>query len=342
MPRSRPPCGICTLGRNRRAWAVALALAAAGLWWIPTAVAQNLTPRAYWPAPKGIKVAVVGYSYATGDVLFDPSIPLYGVDSSINAGLVAYLQTFSLWGRTTNILVELPYSWGTTQGQLFADPARRDFSGLGDLGVTLAINLLGAPSMTPAQFQELRTNPHPILGASLKVVAPTGRYDSDRLINVGGKRWAAKAELGYMIPFRPKWLLELEAGAWFFGDDDDFLPGKREQEPVYAGQIHLVQAVQARFLGVARRHLLHRRPANHRRESAWRRATELEARRDGRGALSRSPRHQGRLQQGCGYRVWHRLPTVHCELSDGLQVGLGPGVFCRPSVDSSTDKRRTK
>ena len=235
------------MGRNRRAWAVALALAAAGLWWIPTAVAQNLTPRAYWPAPKGIKVAVVGYSYATGDVLFDPSIPLYGVDSSINAGLVAYLQTFSLWGRTTNILVELPYSWGTTQGQLFADPARRDFSGLGDLGVTLAINLLGAPSMTPAQFQELRTSPHPILGASLKVVAPTGRYDSDRLINVGGNRWAAKAELGYMIPFRPKWLLELEAGAWFFGDDDDFLPGKREQEPVYAGQIHLVHRFKPGF-----------------------------------------------------------------------------------------------
>jgi hypothetical protein len=222
-------------------------LVAAGLCWIPGAAAQELTPRAYWPAPKGIRVAVVGYSYATGDVLFDPSIPLYGVDSRINAGILAYLQTFSLWGRTTNLLVELPYSWGTTQGLLFEDPARRDFSGLGDLGVTLAVNLLGAPSMTPAEFQELRAKPHPILGASLKIVAPTGRYDADRLINVGANRWAAKAELGYMIPLRPKWLLELQAGVWFFGDDDDFLPGEREQEPIFAGELHLVKRFKPGF-----------------------------------------------------------------------------------------------
>ncbi|MGB6334513.1 MAG: transporter [Thermoanaerobaculia bacterium] len=235
------------MGRDsRRVGASALLWAVCCLW--PAASpAQDLTPRAYWPAPKGIKVAVVGYSYATGDVLFDPSTPLYGVDSSINAGIVAYLQTFSLWGRTTNVLVELPYSWGTTKGLLFADPARRDFSGLGDLGLTLAVNLLGAPSMTPAQFQELRANPHPILGASLKVVAPTGSYDSDRLINVGANRWGVKAELGYMIPLRPKWLLELEAGVWFFGDDDDFLPGKREQEPIFAGDVHLVKRFKPGF-----------------------------------------------------------------------------------------------
>ncbi len=114
MPLNRTPYGIYTLGRNRRAQAAALALVAAGLCWIPGAAAQELTPRAYWPAPKGIRVAVVGYSYAPGDVLFDPSIPLYGVDSRINAGILAYVQTFSLWGRTTNLLVELPYSWGRT------------------------------------------------------------------------------------------------------------------------------------------------------------------------------------------------------------------------------------
>jgi len=33
-----------------------------------TGAAQELTPRAYWPAPKGTKVAVLGYSYSTGVV----------------------------------------------------------------------------------------------------------------------------------------------------------------------------------------------------------------------------------------------------------------------------------
>jgi hypothetical protein len=223
-------------------WAVCSLSAAA-------ATAQELSPRAYWPAPRGTKLAIFGYSRSTGDVLTDPSLSIYGQDSKINAAQLAYLQTFKLWGRTTNILVELPYSWGTTKGLLLGSPARSDFSGVGDLGITLAVNLHGAPSMNPEQFQELRAKPHPILGASLKVTFPTGDYDPGKLINVGANRWAVKTELGYMIPLRPKWLLEFEAGAWFFGDDDEFLPGAREQDPVLAAEVHLVKRFKPGFWG---------------------------------------------------------------------------------------------
>jgi hypothetical protein len=215
--------------------------------WANPVAGQDLTPRAYWPAPKGTKVAIVGYSHVRGDVLFDPSIPLSGVDSKIHTGLAAYLQTFSLSGRTANIVIDLPYSWGTTEGLVEDEPARRDYSGLGDLGATLSVNLLGAPTMTPADFQALRAEPHPILGASLKVIAPTGRYDDDRLINVGANRWAAKLELGSIIPLHPKWLLELDAGLWWFTDNDDFLTGRREQEPIYNFQAHLIRRFKPGF-----------------------------------------------------------------------------------------------
>jgi len=211
------------------------------------ASAQELTPRAYWPAPNGVKVAVVGYSVVRGDVLFDPSIPLYGVDSKIRTGILAYRQTFRLAGRTATFQVEQPYSWGTTQGLVEDAPARRDFSGLGDLGVTLSVNLLGAPTMTPADFQALRADPRPIVGASLKVTAPTGRYDSDRLINVSANRWATKLELGAIFPVRPKWLFEFAAGVWFFTDNDDYLPGTREQQPIYAFQAHLIHRFKPGF-----------------------------------------------------------------------------------------------
>ena len=73
---------------------------------------------------------------------------------------------------------------------------------------------MGAPSMTREEFQALRADPHPILGASIRVLAPTGDYNPDRLLNVGANRWAVKPELGYMIPLATKWLLELEAGVW--------------------------------------------------------------------------------------------------------------------------------
>ena len=62
--------------------------------------------------------------------------------------------------------------------------------------------------MTREDFIALRADPHPIVGASIKVIAPTGQYDPDRLINVGANRWATRLQLGTIIPLRPLWLLE--------------------------------------------------------------------------------------------------------------------------------------
>jgi len=103
--------------------------------------------------------------------------------------------------------------------------------------------------MTPLDFQELRRNPHLILGASLKVLAPTGVYEPDKLINVGANRWAFKPELGFMIPLENRWLLELEVGAWFFTDNDEFLGVTREQKPVIATEIHLIRRFEPGFWG---------------------------------------------------------------------------------------------
>ena len=211
--------------------------------------AQELSPRAYWPTPKGTKVAILGFSYSSGDVAVDPSLPVDGVDSRITAALAAYVQTFSLWGRTTNFIVEVPYNKGTTEGELLGDAKRSDFSGMGDLALTVSVNLIGAPTMTPADFQELRANPRPIFGVSFKVKMPTGKYDSEKLINIGGNRWAFKGEMGYTFPIRPRLLLELELGAWAFGNNYEFLGGTREQAPIVAAEIHLIRRFRPGFWG---------------------------------------------------------------------------------------------
>lgn len=211
------------------------------------AVAQELSPRAYWPAPKGTKVAVAGYSYSFGDVLTDPSLPITGVDSKIHSFVLAYLQTLSVWGRTANLVVELPYVRGTTEGSSQKTPTTRDLSGIGDLRITLSVNLRGAPSMTPAEFQLLRKNPRPILGASVKILLPTGHYEPNKLINVGANRWAVKPELAYTIPIRSRLLLGLELGAWLFQHNDEFLGVTREQDPVVAAEVHLVTRFKPGF-----------------------------------------------------------------------------------------------
>lgn len=212
-----------------------------------TATAQELTPRSFWPAPVGTRLLIFGYSHTAGDVLTDPSIPIYGVNSKIDTGLVAYYQAFDLWGRTANFQFEAPYSRGTTQGVLDDTPARRDFSGFNDIGVTLTVNLLGAPALSYQDFQALRADPRPLLGISVKLVPPTGQYEKNRFINVGSNRWATRVKLGSVIPLNRKWLLELDAGAWFFGPNDDFVTGKREQDPIYALEAHLVRRFSPGF-----------------------------------------------------------------------------------------------
>jgi hypothetical protein len=225
------------------AWIVLL-LAAGG-----PAAAQDLTPRTYWPAPNGTRLFIFGYAHQTGDVVTDPSIPITGVDSRIDSAVLAYQQTIDLFGRTGNFQLEVPYVDGTTTGMVSNEPGRRDVSGFGDIAATLTINLLGAPSMSPADFQELRQQPRPILGASLKIVAPTGEYEADRLINIGTNRWAARLQLGYIRPLSRKWLLEISAGAWFFEDNDEFLGVTREQDPIAALNFHLVRRFSPGFWG---------------------------------------------------------------------------------------------
>ena len=213
----------------------------------PDALAQDLSPRTYWPAPKGTRVLIVGYAHQTGDVVTDPSIPITGVDSRIDSAVLAYQQTIDLFGRTGNVQLELPFVDGTTTGMVSDQPGRRDVTGVGDIAATLTINLAGAPSMSAAEFQGLRRNPQPILGASIKVVAPTGEYENDKLINIGTNRWAVRLQLGYIRPLTPKWLLEMSAGAWFFQDNDEFLGTTREQDPIGALNIHLVRRFSPGF-----------------------------------------------------------------------------------------------
>lgn len=234
--------------RSTASVCAAAALLLAGLASV-TAHAQDLTPRTYWPAPEGTRLLVFGYSRQTGDVVTDPSIPITGVDSTIDSAALAYQQTINLLGRTGNIQLQLPYADGTTTGMVGNQSGRSDVSGVGDFAATLTINLSGAPAMTPADFLELRRNPRPILGASVKIVAPTGEYNPDALINIGTNRWAVRLQLGYIRPLAPRWLLEVSAGMWFFQDNDEFLGMTREQDPIGALNFHLVRRFSPGFWG---------------------------------------------------------------------------------------------
>ena len=221
----------------------ALVLVACG-YWAAECAAQEITPRLFWPTPKGTQVLVSGYSYSNGDVQIDPSAPIEGAKSKINTGILAYTRTLDLWGRTSNLLVKLPYSLGTSQALVEGVPEWRDFNAFGDVSVTLNVNLRGAPSMNREQFLEFRANPRHILGASVELVMPTGQYHKARVVNVSANRWAARFKLGSVLILKPAWLLELSASTWLFGDNNDFIYGPKKQDPVYALESNLIKRIR--------------------------------------------------------------------------------------------------
>jgi outer membrane putative beta-barrel porin/alpha-amylase len=207
--------------------------------------AQDMEARAYSPAPVGANVAVFVYSFQTGDVLFDPSIPLKDVKVTLNATAVGYGRTLGLFGRQTTVSAALPYAWGRVRGTVFEQAAEITRSGLGDLRLRVAVNLMGSPALSPREFAARK--PATTLGASFSVILPTGQYDPRRLVNLGVNRFAFKPEMGLSQPVG-RWTLELNAGAWFFTDNKDFFGGvRREQKPIATLQGHVVYTIRARM-----------------------------------------------------------------------------------------------
>ena len=208
--------------------------------------AQELNPRVYWPLPKDTNVLVFSYQNSSGDVVTDPSLPLTGVDSDIDFLSASYQRTLSLFGRSANLQLSLPYSEGRTEGLVEGEYRRRDTAGFGDARLRLSINLKGAPSMDRAQLRELVQNPKTIVGGSLLVQAPSGEYDPDRFINIGTNRWSVKPAIGMIWPIRSGWLFEAEAGVWLFGDNDEFVGQTREQDAIVSTEVHLIRLITPR------------------------------------------------------------------------------------------------
>jgi Putative MetA-pathway of phenol degradation len=198
--------------------------------------AQEMEPRAYSAAPIGTNFLVGGYSRTTGSVSTDPSLPITGVQASIHTGTLAYQRTFALAGRSASAAVALPYVWADVSGEVQEQSRKVSPSGLGDLKLRFAANLLGGPALTPAEFvQRAQTT---TLGTSLTIVAPMGKYDATRLINISSNRWAVRPEIGVAQPLGD-WFADASAGAWVFTDNSDFFRGNlRGQEPIAVVQLH--------------------------------------------------------------------------------------------------------
>jgi hypothetical protein len=212
--------------------------------------AQDLEPRAYSASPVGTTFVGVGFGRSSGDISFDPTVPITNANATLYSPVLGVGQTFAVFGRQALFTASLPYAWGNASGDVGNDRGSIYRSGLADVKARFSVILRGSPAMSPKEFMQ-RPHRNFIIGTSLTFTAPAGQYNGEKLINIGTNRWSFKPELGVSYPVK-KLDLDLYASAWFFTDNGDFYPGQltRSQDPLTAVQAHVSYTVR-RSLWVA-------------------------------------------------------------------------------------------
>lgn len=203
--------------------------------------AQDLVPGAYTPAPVGFNLITTSGSFSTGALSFDPTLPVEDARAKLGVGTVGYGRTFRLAGRFANVVFVLPYVYGHAQGIFLGQQADRWLNGIGDPVVRVAINLVGAPAMTPKEFAGY--SPGFLVGLSLTMSMPLGDYEADRFINIGRNRWSFKPEIG-ISSTHGRWTVEGDFSTGFFTDNTNYVGQTLAQAPIVSVQGHLIYTIR--------------------------------------------------------------------------------------------------
>jgi len=202
--------------------------------------AQDLSPRAYLITPLHSNAVNLTYSFYTGGLNLNGVIPVTGATGTYNVQILNLYHSFGFFGRSANIAGWIPYGMGSFQGSVLGTDRHIYRSGLFDSGFRLSVNLKGGSAMPISQFVKWKQKT--VVGASLRVVAPTGQYDPNKLLNWGTNRWAFKPELGYSQRFG-RFLLDGYAGLWFFSTNEKFFfpsaPRPQKKSPIGSFEVHL-------------------------------------------------------------------------------------------------------
>ena len=202
------------------------------------AFAQEIEPRAYSNAPVGVNFVVAGLVRTQGGLSFDASVPVTNAELDTSSAVFAYARVLDIGGKSAKFDVIVPYTHLQGTADYRDQPVSRDIHGFGRPALRLSVNFHGAPALSLREFRDWKQDL--IVGASLQVSPPLAQYDANRVVNIGANRWTIKPEIGVSKAIG-RWIVEGQAAAVFFTDNDDFFGGHtRSQEPIYTLQGHLI------------------------------------------------------------------------------------------------------
>jgi hypothetical protein len=180
----------------------------------------------------------------------DPALtPLVDADFDAELALLGYSRSFAWFGRTAVGSILMPV--GDLDGEVLD---RRDSNrGFGDPVLQLGLNLVGAPAMKNMP-DLLRFEPDVTVDLVLDLAVPIGEYDEGSPTNIGQNRWYGRVgvpimfSLGDWVPGR-RTTLELLPAVWLFGDNDDFVGQRMENDPMLQLESHLTRDFTEAFWG---------------------------------------------------------------------------------------------
>jgi hypothetical protein len=222
------------------------------LCWTQWLYGQDLAPRAYLITPLHSNAVTLTYSFFDGNLLFDGQLPITDSTARFSVSVFSLTHSLNVFGRSANFTASVPYGIGNFRGQVMGSETNVYRSGLLSSSFRFSVNLLGGPAMNVQEFRKWQQKT--VVGVSLKIVPPTGQYDSTKLINLGTNRWAFKPEVG-LSRRRGHWVIDTYGAVWFFTANHEFFsrnqfsPGinKQEQSPTGAFEGHLSYDVKPRL-----------------------------------------------------------------------------------------------
>lgn len=201
------------------------------------AVAGEIEPRAYVNTPIGVNFLLAGYAYSKGDLSTPGASPLKDAELTMHTGLLAYARSLDIFGNSGKIDIIVPYTYLSGDGMVAGERRDRNVNGFHDPRARFSVNFYGSPALSLEEFANYKQDL--LIGASVQVSAPLGRYDADRLINLGTNRWFVRPDIGISRQWGDV-TLELASGVMLFSDNDDFFGGQRlEQDILSISQFHL-------------------------------------------------------------------------------------------------------
>lgn len=182
--------------------------------------AQFAEAHHYDNAPVGVNQLELAYAYAHSDASIDTSLVVAGAGFNLNQGTFTYTRYFGFLQRAAWVEASVPLA--DLSGSISGTSVHGSTTGSGDSSYAVTALLKGGPALSADQFEDYR--PTTTVGMSLSISAPTGQYNSNKLLNLGSDRWSFKPEIAVSHPFgsEQKWQCDVYAHAYFFTDNTSY------------------------------------------------------------------------------------------------------------------------